>query len=164
MQRALAFPQLFFAERVGMPARLLEQQIALLLVAFRTGWRHVIPTGIARIDTLGLRQLEHVLILRLGLAFQTLDEFGELVQLRRRVLRRQREQFIDVLAFTQQALAVLFALPVLVGGDIFRHRALLRRRFRIQPGADARFRQQLLLTKRVQSPRSLSSRWVNTCR
>ena len=46
---------------------------------------------------------------------------------------------------------MLFALLVLVGGDIFRHWALLRRRFRIQPGTDARLRQQFLFAKSVQS-------------
>lgn len=89
--------------------------------------------------------------MRFSALFHAVDKLGQLLQSGHRFRWRCGKHVVDVSAFALQTLAVLFALVMFVGGDVFHHRALQRRRFRIQPWADTALRQQIFFTKSVQS-------------
>ena len=72
--------------------------------------------------------------MRFSALFHAVDKLGQLLQSGHRFRWRCGKHVVDVSAFALQTLAVLFALVMFVGGDVFHHRALQRRRFRIQPG------------------------------
>ena len=66
--------------------------------------------------------------MRFSALFHAVDKLGQLLQRGHRFRWRCGKHVVDVSAFALQTLAVLFALLMFVGGDVFHHRALQRRR------------------------------------